>query len=118
MNKVKKLKIILGVLLAAALANGLLLFQSGLWRRGMSDEKVWETIRKNGSYSAYLEAATAHFDSREIAEKTYVDWAVDEWKKQAGSAVVRQKFLTEGVIFELELDRGGWRVLSVTSKGG
>ena len=114
MLKAKKLKIILGVLLAAVLANGLLLFQSGLWRRGMSDDKVWAEIRKNGSYAVYMQAATVHFGGREVAEKTDVDWAVDQWKKKAGSAVVRQRFRTRGVVFELELGRGGdWRVVSV-----
>ena len=42
----KKLKIIFFVVVAALLANGLMLFQSGLWRKGVSDDKVWENIRK------------------------------------------------------------------------
>ena len=113
----KKIKIFLAILLVAAFTNGLLLLQSGLWRRAVSDDQVWENIRKNGSYEVYLEAATRHFGSRAAAEKTQVSWAVDQWKGQAGSAVVRQKFLTDGVIFELELGRGGsWRVVAV--RGG
>ena len=111
----KKLKIILAVVVAALLANGLLLFQSGLWRKAVSDDHVWEKIRKNGSYAAYLEAATEYFGSREKAENTDVDWAVDRWKSKAGSAVLRQKFLTGGVVFELENGRAGWRVVAVKS---
>ena len=109
----KKIQIILVILFLAALGNGMMLLQSGLWRKMVSDDYVWKKIQNNGSYEAYLKAATQHFDDPTTAKQTQTDWAITYWRNHPNVAI--QKFKTKGIIFELQPGREAWKIKSIST---
>ncbi|MCP5537221.1 MAG: hypothetical protein H7A51_13455 [Akkermansiaceae bacterium] len=106
------------ILTVTALTAMVLIGISGIWRRCLSDDKIWASIIEGDAYAVYLDAATEEFGSPDMAEGTYKQWAIQRWQSHNGIFTTQQDFLTHGVIFELELIDGDWILVATKYKEG